>query len=65
MLDAETLRLLGKRAKLDSASLEELPLMINEKWGSDVLNKAYKDRLTGANTDNIKDNIKDKDKGNG
>jgi hypothetical protein len=45
-MDAETLRLLGKRAKLDSATMEELPLMINEKWGSDVLKKAYNDRLT-------------------
>ena len=50
-MDHETLRLLGKRAKLDSKSLEELPRLINEDWGSDVLKKAYKDRLKNADKD--------------
>ena len=55
MLDAETLRLMGKRAKLEAAKTEDLPLMINEDWGSELLNQAYKDRLTGVYKDNIKE----------
>lgn len=54
-MDEETFRLLGKRAKLDSAKLEDLPLLINEKWGSQVLKQAYNDRLSGEDKKQIKD----------
>lgn len=57
-MDLEGLRLLGKRAKLDSTEDNRLPLLINEEWGSDVLMKAYKDRLSGevkSETKNTKD----------
>jgi hypothetical protein len=45
MLDSESLRLMAKRAKLDKAKMEDLPLLINEDWGSDVLKRDYKNRL--------------------
>jgi len=45
-LDADTLRLLGQRAKLDSTKYRNLPLLINEDWGSEVLAKAYRERLS-------------------
>ena len=45
-MDLESFNLLGKRARLDATEDNKLPLLINESWGSKVLEQAYKDRLT-------------------
>jgi len=45
-MNEEAIVLLGKRAKLDATKPLNLPLLINESWGSDILKKAYKDRLS-------------------
>jgi len=54
-MDEESFKLLGKRVKLDKARDRELPLLINEDWGSEVLRQDYKDRLSGKKEKGVKD----------